>query len=360
MDQQIEELKRRIKTVEESLDVPALKSRHGELLTKSMEENFWKNQQGAKAVMQEIAIIEDKLKTLDELSKQAIDLEEYWNLMKQEGQREATDEVQKEYEAIDDRLKKFELLLFLSGKYDTSNALLSIHAGQGGTEANDWAEMLLRMYLRYAEKQGWKTEVLHQVKGEEAGISTVTIEITGPYAFGYLKNEKGTHRLVRLSPYNAQNLRQTSFAGVEVVPVIESTDEKAIEIKPEDIEFKAVRASGPGGQNVNKTSTAVTIKHISTGIVVHASNQRSQLQNKENALRMLRAKLFELEQQKEQEEMSKIKGEHKVAAWGNQIRNYVLQPYKLVKDLRTGIESTDPESVLDGEIDKFIEAEIRL
>ncbi len=238
--------------------------------------------------------------------------------------------------------------------------MLSIHAGQGGTEANDWAEMLLRMYLRYAEKQGWKTEVLHQVKGEEAGISTVTIEITGPYAFGYLKNEKGTHRLVRLSPYNAQNLRQTSFAGVEVVPVIESTDEKAIEIKPEDIEFKAVRASGPGGQNVNKTSTAVTIKHISTGIVVHASNQRSQLQNKENALRMLRAKLFELEQQKEQEEMSKIKGEHKVAAWGNQIRNYVLQPYKLVKDLRTGIESTDPESVLDGEIDKFIEAEIRL
>ena len=217
----------------------------------------------------------------------------------------------------------------------------------------------MRMYLRYAEKKGWSTEVIHMQKGDEAGISTVTIEISGSYAYGYLKFEKGAHRLVRLSPFNAQNLRQTSFAGVEVLPVLETSDETDVEIPDEEIEFKAVRSGGPGGQHVNKTSTAVVLTHTPTGITVQSSSQRSQHQNREAAMKLLRAKLWEKEMEKKTAEQQQLKGEHKIAAWGNQIRNYVLHPYKLVKDLRTKIEHADPEAVLDGDLDEFITTQIR-
>jgi len=253
--------------------------------------------------------------------------------------------------------KRFESLEFqvaMSGPYDRNGAILSIHAGAGGTEAQDWASMLLRMYLRWSERRGFDAQITDQLEGEEAGIKTVTVEVAGPYAYGYLKAERGVHRLVRISPFDSSARRHTSFALVEVMPIFD--EDIDIEIKPDDVKMDVYRSGGAGGQHMQKNSTAVRITHIPTGIVVTCQNERSQLQNRESAMRVLRGKLYDIELQKQEEQAARLRGKHVEAGWGNQIRSYVLQPYQMVKDLRTDAETGNTTAVLDGEIDMFIEA----
>lgn len=300
-------------------------------------------------IINEVNAIYKKAKELKDF------IEEYGN---ENSDNELINEINSEINSLNRMFKQFETKTYLSDKYDKYDAFLSIHAGQGGTEACDWTEILFRMYSRYAEKQGWSIGISEIMKGTEAGISKIILEIKGDFAYGLLKNETGTHRLVRISPFNAQGLRQTSFAGVEVLPIIK--DNIDIELKPEDVIFNAVRSGGAGGQNVNKVSTKVQLIHRPTGIQVQAQSARTQFQNREIAMNLLRAKLFQIEREKALEEKARLKGEHKVFGWGNQIRNYVLQPYKLVKDLRTGVESNQPDKILDGELDEFINAEIKL
>lgn len=269
---------------------------------------------------------------------------------------------QKEIEAtlidLEKEIEKRELSILLSGPYDTGNAILAIHAGAGGTDSQDWAAMLERMYLRWADRKGYKIEILDRTDGEEAGIKTVTISIEGFLAYGYLKNEKGVHRLVRLSPFDAAHRRHTSFALVEVLPELDETAE--IVIPPDDIRIEVYKSSGAGGQNVQKNMTAVRIIHPPTGLVVTCQNERSQTQNRENALKVLRARLFEIKLAEQAETISELRGDYKKAEWGSQIRSYVLHPYQMVKDHRTDLETSNTQSVLDGEIDNFIESYLKM
>jgi len=259
--------------------------------------------------------------------------------------------------AIEKEVSSLELKTLLSGPYDKGNALLAINAGAGGTEAMDWAAMLERMYLRWAERRGYATEILDFTEGEEAGIKSITIAVNGLYAFGYLKAEKGVHRLVRLSPFDAAHRRHTSFAQLEVLP--EVPDDSVIQINPEDIRIDVFRSSGAGGQNVQKNATAVRITHIPSGLVVSCQNERSQIQNRENALRVLKARLLEIKQEEQEKQLAEMRGEFTKNEWGSQIRSYVLHPYQLVKDHRTEYETGNTQAVLDGEIDEFIEAYLR-
>lgn len=351
----IEQLNQKLLEIEESLDIDSKKEILQTLQNESNTTDFWKNQGHAQNVLSQISDIDQEIKKIEILKNSLNSLVEVIDNISEEEKPI----LEEEYTKLKDEISQFESLKFLSGKYDSCNTIMSIHSGQGGTEANDWAEMLFRMYTMYIQRKGWSYTVTNILKGNEVGISTVTLEIKGQYSYGLLKKEHGTHRLIRLSPFNSQNLRQTSFAGVEVLPILDNQD-KDIEISESDIEFKATKSGGPGGQNVNKTSTAVQITHIPTGIVVHCSEQRSQLQNREKAMQILKGKLFKILEENRLKEISQIKGCYKIAGWGNQIRNYILHPYKLVKDLRTGVESTNPESVLDGNLDEFLEAQLRI
>jgi peptide chain release factor 2 len=266
-------------------------------------------------------------------------------------------ELEGETAALEKEVDQREFNIMLSGPHDRGNALLAVHAGAGGTDSQDWAEMLERMYLRWCETRGYQTEILDLTEGEEAGIKSITIAVNGPYAFGYLRPEKGVHRLVRLSPFDAAHRRHTSFALVEVLPQVE--DDSEIEINPNDLQIDVYRSSGAGGQNVQKNATAVRITHLPSGLVVTCQNERSQTQNRENALRVLRARLLEIRQQEQDEQLAELRGEYTKAEWGSQIRSYVLHPYQMVKDHRTNYENGNTQAVLNGALDDFIEAYLR-
>ena len=304
--------------------------------------------------MRQLSSLREEIGPWLEAEQQAADLRDLLELATEENDSAVAEEVTQGILELSKRLEELEFQLQLSGPYDRGPALLAVHAGAGGTEAQDWAQMLLRMYLRWAERRRYATEVLDMSEGEEAGIKSATIEVRGALAYGYLKSERGVHRLVRLSPFDQAHRRHTSFVLVEVMPLVES--DVTVDVRAEDIKMDTFRSGGPGGQNVNKVNTAVRLTHAPSGIVVSCSTERSQLQNRETAMKMLRSKLLEIELEKREREHAALKGEHVDAAWGNQIRNYVLHPYRLVKDERTGVETSDTNRVLDGEIDEFIQA----
>ena len=319
--------------------------------------DFWQDSTGAQAVMRQLRGKKNLVNSWRELEKKVADLRDMIALAIEEGDYSFEQEIQLELKKLSSQFEQLESKLLFVGDYDSRNAILALHAGAGGTESQDWANMLLRMYLRWAERHDYHTEVLDVSLGEEAGIRSATVEIKGDYAYGYLRGEHGVHRLVRLSPFDADHARHTSFVLVEVLPEAEETVD--IVISPEDLRIDTFRPSGPGGQHMQKTSSAVRVTHLPTGIGATCQGQRSQHQNKETALRILYARLLELERVKKEEEKVKIKGERIEAGWGNQIRSYVLHPYKMVKDHRTDYEVVNAEAVLDGDLDGFIAVYLR-
>lgn len=307
--------------------------------------------------MQRMARIKETIESWRELSESCENLIELVNLALEEGDSSLEVESAAEIADIERLIEEIEFQETLGGEYDSRNAILAIHAGAGGTESQDWADILLRMYLRWCEKHGCDTEIIDSSPGDEAGIKSALMEVCGDYAYGYLKSEHGVHRLVRLSPFDADHARHTSFALVEVMPQVDSGTD--ININPEDLRIDTFRSSGPGGQHMQKTSSAIRITHIPTGLVVTCQSERSQARNKETAMKVLASRLFDLELQRQAREQARLKGEHISAGWGNQIRSYVLHPYKMVKDHRSGYESSNPESVLEGELDEVIRAYLK-
>ncbi|MBZ4662247.1 peptide chain release factor 2 [Thermotoga petrophila] len=350
----IEELEKKYKDVLSVVNENEVDKEIEEIEKKLTDPSVWDDQKKAREYTQKLKRLKSISEDLKRVRSLFEDLEVAIELSDED--QEMAQHVEEIVQELEDAVKKLELEIILNGKYDPNNAYLSVHPGAGGTESQDWAQMLLRMYMRWAERKGFDVEIVELQPGEEAGIKDATILIKGEYAYGYLKHESGVHRLVRISPFDAARRRHTSFASVNVIPEID--DDVDIEIRPEDLKIETFRASGHGGQYVNKTESAVRITHLPTGIVVSCQNERSQHQNKQTALKILKAKLYQLEMEKKQREIQEIQGELKDISWGNQIRSYVFHPYTMVKDHRTGVETANVDAVMDGDIDMFIEAEL--
>lgn len=349
----LENLKTSILNLQSSLNLPQKEQRILELEDKMQAADFWADNQTAQKISQEHNQLKKFYDFWVSLGKQT---EEVLELVKhnQDESDETKSYLEKQADDLEEEYKKHRFVALLSKKYDDHNAIFSLHSGAGGVDAQDWADMLLRMFLRYAEKQGFSTEILELSRGEQGGLKTCVVEVRGPYAYGLFKSEAGVHRLVRLSPFNPAHTRETSFALLELLPLLEEQEE--MKIDPKDLKIEANTASGHGGQSVNTTYSAIRITHIPSGIKVSIQNERSQHQNREIAMKILTAKLKTLEEERLQKEKQDIRGEFKSAEWGNQIRSYVLHPYKMVKDHRTGMETSDPESVLNGELSEFVES----
>lgn len=322
-----------------------------ELECKMQEPGFWDDSKKAEEVTKKSKLIKDKIENYDKLKSQLDDIEVLKDIM-EEDDIESANEIIQTIKSIEHEIEDYNMKILLSGEYDKNNAIVTLHVGVGGTDANDWTEMLLRMYTRWCENKGYSVETIDLIAGDEAGIKSVTLKVTGEYVYGYLKAEKGIHRLVRISPYNANGKRQTSFASMEVLP--ELTKEQDITIRPDDLKVDTYRSSGSGGQHINKTDSAVRITHIPTGIVVQCQNERSQFSNRETAMEMLKSKLVELKERAHKEKIEDLTGELKDMGWGSQIRSYVFHPYSMVKDHRTNVETSNVNGVMDGDIDLFI------
>ncbi|MDD7436229.1 MAG: peptide chain release factor 2 [Lachnospiraceae bacterium] len=343
--------------VRDSLDLANKEKRIEELERKMEEPGFWDDPEQSQEMMKKLKSMKDDIATYHTLQEQYEEIETLIEMAEEENDVSLIEEIQTTLDEFIASFDNIRIKTLLSGEYDNANAIVSLHAGAGGTESCDWAGMLYRMYTRWADKKGYEVEVIDYLDGDEAGIKSVTFEVRGENAYGYLKSEKGVHRLVRISPFNAAGKRQTSFVQCDVMPDIEENLD--VEIRDDDIRIDTYRSSGAGGQHINKTSSAIRITHIPTGIVVQCQNERSQFQNKDKAMQMLKAKLYLLKQQENAEKVSGIRGEKKEMGWGNQIRSYVMQPYTMVKDHRTNAETGNVDSVMDGNIDLFINAYLK-
>lgn len=346
-------LREKIVNTQKLLKIDELRKKMQKLSDEMNSPNFWNDPQTAQAISQDFKSINDEVEKWEGLEKSVNDLLE----ISEEADESLLGDILSQTEILEKQFTDYEFFLLLNEPYDAKNAIVSIHAGSGGTEAQDWAQMLTRMVMRFAEKMNWSVKVLDESRGAEAGYKSITFEVNGRYAFGYLKSEHGVHRLVRISPFDAEKMRHTSFALIEVLPEVD--EEIKIDLKTEDLRIDTFMSGGKGGQSVNTTYSAVRIVHIPTGITVQCQNERSQAQNKETAMKVLKSKLHALEQERLAKEKKELRGEYKSAEWGNQIRSYVLHPYHLVKDHRTDYESTDPESVIEGELLPLSEAYLK-